>query len=187
MGMRRPRHNMGKADWIGVEAQGLPGQRTFRLLVAAQQTAAQMWLEKEQLQALADGIARMIAEIDVERGVSFSPGREEPTQQPAASPKPLDFPSNPQIELQVGALGLRYDPKRELVALEVYDRESMENDPPAFRCLATRYQMETLHQNLMEVITSGRPRCPFCGTPLSSPGVPHFCPASNGHQKLSEE
>jgi uncharacterized repeat protein (TIGR03847 family) len=185
MSMKRPRHNLGKAEWLGVEAIGVPGQRTFRLLVSTQQLSAQLWIEKEQLQALAEAVARMLAEIDAERGLGITPGREEPPPSPV--PKPLTFPENPDIEIAVGALGLRYDPQRELVALEAYDREGTENDPPALRCLADRKQMESLHLNCVEVISAGRPRCPFCGSPLSAPGMPHFCPASNGHQKLAEE
>ena len=53
MSMKRPRHNMGRVDWIGAEALGLPGQRTFRLLVLSESMSAQLWLEKQQLQALA--------------------------------------------------------------------------------------------------------------------------------------
>ena len=176
---------MGRAEWLGVEALGLPGQRTFRLLVAAQQSFAQLWIEKEQLQALAEAVARMLAEIDAELGRSLSAKREEQPAPPL--PKPANFPDNPNIEVQVGAMGLRYDPQRALIALEAYDRDSTENDPPTFRCLADRMQIVALHQNCMEVISAGRPRCPFCGTPLASPGIPHFCPASNGHQKLAEE
>jgi uncharacterized repeat protein (TIGR03847 family) len=176
---------MGRAEWLGIEALGLPGQRTFRLLVAAQQAYAQLWIEKEQLQALAEALARMLAEIDAEQGRGLSSKREE---QPAPSlPKPPNFPESPNIEVQVGALGLRYDPQRELIALEAYDRDGSENEPPTVRCLADRKQIEALHQSCMEVIAAGRPRCPFCGTPLASPGIPHFCPASNGHQKLAEE
>ena len=68
MSMRRPRHNMGRIDWIGAEAIGVPGQRTFRVLVQSQAGAAQLWMEKEQLQQLAEAIARMVVEIDTERG-----------------------------------------------------------------------------------------------------------------------
>jgi uncharacterized repeat protein (TIGR03847 family) len=174
---------MGRADWIGVEALGLPGQRTFRVLVSAGPISAHLWLEKEQLQALTDAVARLLAEIDAEQGASLTAKREEPT----ALPRPADFPETADIEVYVGALGLRYDPQREMVALEVYERDAAENDPPTFRCLGTRKQIESLHISAMEVLASGRPRCPFCGAPLPAPGMPHFCPPTNGHQKLTDE
>jgi uncharacterized repeat protein (TIGR03847 family) len=175
---------MGKADWIGVEALGLPGQRTFRVLAQTQDQTAQLWIEKEQLQALAEALARMLAEIDAEKGVNLNP-KEQPAPAPAI-PKPDNFPETTDIEVMVGALGLRYDPQRELVALEAYDRDGTENDPPSFRCLADRTQVESLYSGCVNVVSSGRPRCPFCGAPLSSQGLPHFCPPTNGHQKLTD-
>jgi uncharacterized repeat protein (TIGR03847 family) len=182
MGMRRPRHNMGRVDWIGAEALGVPGQRTFRLLAYTESSSAQLWVEKEQLQALAEAIARMILEIDTERGLELGTAQATP-----AAGKPSDFPASPDIDLQVGALRLRYDSQRDLIALEAFERETPEGEPPAFRCLTSREQMEALQNNSMEVVAAGRPRCPLCGTPLSSEGMPHFCPPTNGHQKLTDE
>lgn len=180
MSMKRPRYNLGRVTWIGAEAVGVPGQRTFRLAVQAQNTAAQMWLEKEQLQALAEAIARLVIEIDAERSQSLLATSNE-----GDNPRPGDFPSSPEIDFQVGALGLRYDPQRKLIALEVYDREAEEGDGPALRCLATAEQMERLQANSLEVISAGRPRCPLCGAPLTTAGMSHFCPPTNGHQKLT--
>lgn len=180
MSMRRPRYNMGRADWIGTEAVGLPGQRTFRLLAYNQTLSAQLWLEKEQLQALAEAIARMTLEIDAERGFDI------PSRGPSdANPKPPDFPDNPEVDLQVGALALRYDSQREMFAVEATSRDQEEGSPPLFRCFASREQMEKLQANSLEAVLGGRPRCPLCGTPLSSAGMPHFCPPTNGHQKLT--
>ena len=182
MSMKRPRHNMGRADWIGAEALGVPGQRTFRLLISTNDTAAQLWLEKEQLQALVDAIARMLAEIDMERGQSLRPTRDS-----LPNIKPPDFPANPAIDMQVGALGMRYDAQRDIVALEAFDRELPDDETPALRCFMTREQIEKLQYNGVEAISGGRPRCPLCGAPLSSTGVPHFCPPTNGHQKLTAD
>jgi uncharacterized repeat protein (TIGR03847 family) len=182
MSMRRPRHNMGRAEWIGAEAVGVPGQRTFRLMAFTHDMAAQLWLEKEQLQALAEAIARMLVEIDPDQPIDIRSDTPAPD-----NPKPPDFPPSPEIEFQVGAMGLRYDPQRDLIALEASERDAPEDDPPVFRCLGTRQQMEALKLNSIDVITAGRPRCPLCGTPLSAPGMPHFCPRTNGHQKLTPE
>jgi uncharacterized repeat protein (TIGR03847 family) len=197
MSMNRPRYNMGRIDWIGAEALGVPGSRTFRLLVMSGETAAQLWLEKEQLQALAEAIARMLIGIDSEKGADYKPGSE-----PAGIPRPPNFPASPDIELYVGTLGLRYDPQRDLIALEAYERvppdvelaegesaegESAESEAPTFRCLTSRRQMEGLQATSLEVVAAGRPRCPLCGTPLTNAGMPHFCPQTNGHQKLTED
>ncbi len=182
MSMRRPRHNMGRVDWIGAEAVGVPGQRTFRLLVLSEANSAQLWLEKEQLQALAEAIARLLLEIDAGRSEDFLTGAS-----PNSNPKPPNFPAQPETEIYIGSLGLRYDPQRDLIALEAVERESPDEDSPTFRCLATRKQMEALQANSLEVISGGRPLCPLCGTPLPAAGMPHFCPPTNGHQKLTPD
>jgi uncharacterized repeat protein (TIGR03847 family) len=185
MSMKRPQHNMGRAEWIGAESVGVPGQRTFRLLARNRTLSAELWLEKEQLQALAEAIARMMLEIDTERGFDI------PSREPATSnPKPPDFPARPDISLQVGALSLSYDSQRDVIAIEATSREEEEveeDSPPTFRCVTTREQLQMLQTNAIDVISAGRPRCPLCGTPLPAAGTPHFCPPTNGHQKLTED
>ena len=183
MSMKRPRYNMRRVKWIGAEALGVPGQRTFRLLAYSDAMSAQLWLEKELLQALTEYIARMLLQIDQEKGVDL---RREAA--PGAESKPADFPTAPDLDFQVVKFGLRYDPEQDLIALEAFDRDTEEEDaPPTFRCLTTRRQMESLQMNSLEVIAAGRPRCPLCGAPLDYAGMPHFCPPTNGHQKLVEE
>lgn len=175
---------MGNVSWIGAEALGVPGQRTFRVMALSNSLSAHLWLEKEQLQALADAIGRMLIEIDTTQGLAI-PSRTEAV----SNPRPANFPDVPDVELHVVALGLRYDPDYDLIALEAYERETDEesNEPPTFRCLGSRAQLEALQLNALEVVAAGRPRCPFCGTPLSQAGLPHFCPPMNGHQKLSSD
>lgn len=181
MSMKRPRHNMGRADWIGAESVGVPGQRTFRVIAHNKTLSGELWLEKEQLQALAEAIARMMMEIDTERGFDIPP--REPS---ADNPRPPDFPARPDVSLQVGALRLNYDSDRDLITLEATSREDEDEDaPPRFRCLASREQIQLLQANALDVLASGRPRCPLCGTPLPAAGTPHFCPPTNGHQKLT--
>jgi uncharacterized repeat protein (TIGR03847 family) len=177
--MRRPRHDFGRVQWIGTEAVGLPGERTFRLLTRNRETTAQLWLEKEQLQALATAIAQMAAEISNETSFDLTPSG------PAANPKPDDFPAAPDVELNIGELTLKYDSSTDLITIEVLGREEDPDGPPTFSCTATREQMLALQANALDVIAAGRPRCPLCHTPLSAPGMPHFCPPTNGHQKLA--
>jgi uncharacterized repeat protein (TIGR03847 family) len=141
--------------------------------------SAQLWLEKEQLQALAEAIARMMLEIDSTAGGGIGPER-----QAAPNPKPADFPARPDVDFQVRALSLRYDSQDGSIGVDAFDRDD-EDDTPAFRCKASRAQMESLQANSQEVVAAGRPRCPLCGTPLPAAGVPHFCPPSNGHQRLT--
>lgn len=180
--MRRPQNDMGRVEWIGAESVGVPGQRTFRLMAMTTESSAQLWLEKEQLQILAETIAKMLLEIDAEQGSGL-----RAISSGDSNPKPENFPARPEIEFQVGALGLRYDSELDLIALEAFEREAPDESAPEFRCLTTRQQMEVLQTNSLEVVSAGRPRCPLCGTPLPERGIPHFCPPTNGHQKLEEE
>jgi uncharacterized repeat protein (TIGR03847 family) len=181
MSMRRRTYDMGRIDWIGSESVGVPGQRTFRLAVYNRTMSAHLWLEKEELQALTQAIAQMLLEINTERGLQI-PMRD----QSADNPKPASFPATPDYDLKIGSLGLKYDSSRELIAIEANSREDEEDAAPRFRCLTTREQLEKLQVNTLDVLSAGRPRCPLCGTPLPNAGVPHFCPPTNGHQKLSE-
>jgi uncharacterized repeat protein (TIGR03847 family) len=151
-------------------------------MMMSERGAAQLWLEKEQLQQLAEAIARMLLEIDAERGADFRPSISA-----EATPKPDDFPARPEIDFHVVALGLRYDPERDLIALDAFEREEGADSPPTVRCLTTRRQMETLQNGSLEVVAAGRPKCPLCHMPLPEAGMPHFCPPTNGHQKLEDD
>jgi uncharacterized repeat protein (TIGR03847 family) len=179
MSMRRPRHDLGRVQWIGAEAVGLPGQRTFHLLVRSRETSAELWLEKEQLQALATAIAQMMAEISNETSFDLTPSGPV-----AANPKPDDFPAQADVEVYIGELTLKYDSSTDMIGIEVLGRDEDPDGPPTFACTATRAQMVALQANALDVISAGRPRCPLCHTPLSEAGMPHFCPPTNGHQKL---
>jgi uncharacterized repeat protein (TIGR03847 family) len=179
---------MGRADWVGAEAIGVPGQRTFRLMVLTASSSAQVWMEKELLQNLAAKIGQLLAQIDAASGDAL-----QSSLPPNLIPKPPNFPPNPEIDFHAVNLGLRYDQERDLIALEAFDQETVEerepdeaqrDQPPTLRCLTTREQMEALQANSVEVVAAGRPRCPLCGTALSTQGMPHFCPPTNGHQKL---
>src|SRR5438045_2390514 len=139
MSMERPEpeHDLGMVNWIGAESVGVPGQRTFRLMMMSDRGSAQLWLEKEQLQQLAEHIARMLLEIDADRGGDF-----QPSLSGEAEPKPDGFPARPDIEFQIVALGLRYDVELDLIALDAFERDESEDSPPNVRCLTTRRQME---------------------------------------------
>jgi len=112
---------MGRVDWIGAEAIGLPGQRTFHVLARSRTLSAELWMEKEQLQALVEAIARMTVEIDTEHGSELPP--REPSRD---NPKPPDFPDNPDISVQVGALSLSYDSQRDVIIIEATSRDEDE-------------------------------------------------------------
>ena len=52
--------DFGHADVLEPEVTGEPGQRTFRVLVMSGRESAALWLEKEQLAALALAIRQLL-------------------------------------------------------------------------------------------------------------------------------
>jgi uncharacterized repeat protein (TIGR03847 family) len=154
-------------------SRGVPGKRTFYFLAGDGASWVRVWLEKEQLQALSDGIEELLASLDKPAATADrdSLSRSDPPGQPAA-----DF--------RGGRLGLGYDADRDRVVLMVEDRESESQREYALQFAATRPQMKALAERIAEVCAAGRPTCPLCGSPMDPAG--HACVRSNGHHPVPE-
>ena len=163
--------DLGDVEHIKADALGEPGQRTFRVRLAGSSGAACLWLEKEQLQALAMAIDQMLAQLR-----SNKIGQIEPA---APASESGDFPLDFTTELRVGRLGLGYDDERDRLVILAHEPEAGEDAPPSLTCRVARGKMRTLSSEIGTVVAAGRPRCPLCGTPVS-PGAHHACPGSNG-------
>lgn len=167
--MPEHQYDFGVAAAIAAEAIGEPGQRSFRLLVRGDKSWALLWLEKEQLQALAVAAEELLAQI---RGTDPEESFEE------ADPA-RDFRSAADVEFKIGQLGIGYDQEGAFFVLLAYELEAEPEAPATFRCLLTRRQLGGLGRQCNRVCAAGRPRCVLCGAPLEP--APHFCPPSNGH------
>ena len=132
----------------------------FRVRAQTSEVAASLWLEKEQLQALAVAIEQLLAQL---------PGPGEPEGVAASEvfrePASLDF--------KVGRLALGYIEDSNLVALLVHSLDADTEGPPSLICLASRPQLRALSHQIIEVCAAGRPRCPLCGEPIDPEG--HHC------------
>jgi uncharacterized repeat protein (TIGR03847 family) len=89
-------------------------------------------------------------------------------------------------EWAVGALQLAYDSGNDRVVLlaeevELLDEEGepLDSGGGLARLAVTRAQAVALAERGQELVVSGRPRCPLCGSPLDPEG--HACPKTNGH------
>src|SRR5690349_4260826 len=165
--MPLPELDIGPVLGIQAEAVGVPGQRTFRIQAHSSQGAARLWLEKEQLQALAIAIEEFLSELP-------NPHR------PSSGGGSLPFTGQPGAEFTIGRLALGYDAEQDRISVVVRElTEDPDEDGRTFRCQATREQMQGLSRQALEVVAAGRPRCPLCNTPLTGPT--HWCPRSNGH------
>jgi uncharacterized repeat protein (TIGR03847 family) len=169
--------DFGQAEEIEPEAIGEPGKRTFRVRVLSRGEAASLWLEKEQLAALAMAIRRLLEQTG---DSGTSPDAEAPEQGGA-------FPEKPQVDFKIGKLGIGYDEARRIVIVFAYEIGSAEDvgsaedeEPqPTFSCRVTRSQCQSFADRAEEVISGGRPSCPLCSGPMEPSG--HACVRSNGH------
>ncbi len=176
--------DFGRVDRLEAEAIGEPGQRTFRLRVSSAQRTASLWLEKEQLQALALALMRLLVQM----------GQPEYIPAAGALPNPLaPFPDEASLDLKVGRLGLGLDQTEGNIVLFVYESgEEGEEEPEepeqpetdaVMACRAAPAQCRDLVAMIEGIIGAGRPICRLCLGPIDPEG--HVCARSNGHR--SEE
>ena len=93
---------------------------------------------------------------------------------------------------QVGQLRLGFDSESETFTLAAvpFDIEEDESGEPqldlrtddALTFLFTLEQAQQLTSRITFLVSSGRPLCPFCQTPLD--GRPHACVKQNGHREI---
>lgn len=169
------RFDLNPVNRITIDAIGPPGKRTFYLQARRGRTLVTLLMEKEQAQALATAIERLLDEL-AERAPHLNPG---PGEVPASQMQ-LEEPISP--EFRIGQMSLGYDADRDLIVLVVQELPPV--DEPAqplavARFWATRQQMRALSQHTARVVAAGRPICGHCGEPIDPEG--HFCPRRNGH------
>src|SRR5262249_42659959 len=176
----------GRAEILGAEAMGEPGARRFRLFARGRRgETASLWMEKEQLEALAVAMERLLAHAAGRRALRRE-ASADPTPPPSA---PADFPDQASVEFVVGQLQIGYDPDEELIFLRASsiesllgaDVESAEEFEPEFSIAASRAQIGTTSADIAGVLGAGRPRCPLCGRPMQEG---HICDKQNGYHPI---
>ena len=170
-------------DYFTIGAVGEPGQRVFYLQGREGRKIVTLKVEKEQMSALADYMAGLLAKLPEPGTVT----RDLPLLEPLDAAWP------------VGSLGLGYDESSDrlvVVANEAVEqeegdgeeaaqaeaREATEGEAPegaTARFLITRAQGAAFVERARSLIKAGRPICPMCQQPKDPTG--HVCPRSNGH------
>ncbi|MCC7369932.1 MAG: DUF3090 family protein [Chloroflexi bacterium] len=165
---------------IEADAVGPPGRRAFRLLAIRDDATAWLWVEREQLQALAMLIEQLLTGLPaLDLRASAPRGQASNPQQEGAAA------ASPDVEFKVGQLALGYDEAERLYLILAHDVESDGDGPARFSCQATRPQLRALAETIVPLLAAGRPRCPACEAPLGS--GKHVCPRSNGHAARAAE
>lgn len=181
--------DLGVVTTLGADAIGQPGQRQFRLFAQSPRGSLLTWLEKDLLLELSltlDHTLAVITEGKVLRVEAQVGGKGSPRGMPP------DFPLTPSYEFQVGRLQLSFDEEDSTFRLSVApvdivmesgrEPEVVLRDEDAVAFTFTQFQAQQFSASITQLAASGRPTCPYCGTPLD--GSPHACVKQNGHRKI---
>jgi uncharacterized repeat protein (TIGR03847 family) len=178
-------------DYFTTGTVGPPGQRVFYLQGREAGRVMTLKVEKEQIAALAEYVAGLLAKL--------------PDAGTVNTDLPLLEPVN--AAWAVGTLGLGYDesgdrvvvvaneaveqdeePDEEADGEEAQAQETAEQsddapgaaaDGATARFLITRAQASAFVERARGLLRAGRPICPMCSQPKDPAG--HVCPRSNGH------
>jgi uncharacterized repeat protein (TIGR03847 family) len=168
---------------------GEPGRRAFYLQASTRGRVTSVLLEKAQVAALAERIDELLDEVVRRSGGS--------TEVPAVAPAdlidsaPLDQPV--LEEFRVGTMALAWDDSIARLIVEAQalvetddpdDPEPFEDDengPPMLRVRLSGAMARVFAKRALELVSAGRPPCPFCSLPLDPQG--HVCPRQNGYRR----
>jgi uncharacterized repeat protein (TIGR03847 family) len=174
--MARKLTDLNPVSRITIGAIGEPGQRIFLLQASQGSSSITLKIEKEQARVLASSTIELLEELDQKYPRTYTR-----LDKPLTSDLMLQQPVDP--EFVVGQIGLGYDQEQDFVVLVVQEVQlEREGEPATARFWATRAQMRALSDHTLEVVNQGRPICPLCDSPIDPEG--HFCPKSNGYERV---
>jgi len=162
-------------DHFTAGAIGEPGRRVFYIQARQADHVVSLRLEKQQVAALGEYLAGILADL------------------PDAEPLPLSLELIEPVvaEWVVGSLAVAYEEAddrillvaEELVVVDEEDVEELAVDPSSLpeeataRFRLSRSQVLAFIRTAAELVTSGRPLCRLCGKPIDPDG--HACPRLN--------
>jgi uncharacterized repeat protein (TIGR03847 family) len=161
---------------ITAGAVGKPGERVFYVQADGESHRITLVCEKQQVQALGQGIQEYLQELQRDH-----PELLTPTAGYLEADMELQEPLEPLFRVGQFALGYDQDSDRVIiVAQEAQGDEANADDATTVRFWGTRSQMLAMAQYGLEVSSRGRPICGNCLQPIDPEG--HFCPRRNGHK-----
>jgi len=153
---------------------GEPGERAFFIQARSDNRVVSVALEKAQVQAVANRLEVMIAEVRKSNPLIA-------IQSLPVDDAPLDTPVDE--EFQVGAISLAWDEDQQLITLELYELEEDEEDAEG-DVLEINFSLgvaSSFVNRSKALVNAGRVPCPFCGIPIDPRG--HLCPRANGYRR----
>ena len=191
-------------DFFTTGTVGVPGRRTFYLQAREAGNVVTLKLEKEQIRALAEYLAKLLNDLP----------------KPGALPRDMALLEPVSEAWVVGSLGVAYDESADRILIvaeelseeaddddeeddETSEESTAEEGPRAARATAetaeppeqaepseppdtakarfhlTRPQAAAFVERARSLVQAGRPSCRLCGLPMDPDG--HTCPGTNGH------
>ncbi|MBF6591454.1 MAG: DUF3090 family protein [Ktedonobacterales bacterium] len=180
--------DLGRAELLGAEAIGAPGSRRFRVFARSRRGTASLWMEREQMEALATAIDQLLAENA--NALVLRPVVQ--VNVPAPPSAPADFPAEADADFRVGQLQVGYDEEHGVVLLRAEpprliepgaDLEALEQMEfrPHLSLYLSHTQAERHSAHITGALAGGRPRCPLCGMPMQPA---HVCEKQNGFHPI---
>ena len=169
-GRMEKRYEFDEVTILSAVAIGVPGDRTFFIIMGRKEDWVRVWLEREHLEALALAIDQFFFTLSQEH-LHFPLEAEE-------TPLSDDVSSRlPSAELEIDQITLGYDHERATLDLLVHALGPQEGDQSELYCRATLGQLKELGNQAKNLCAAGRPRCVLCGYPIDPAG--HICPKNN--------
>lgn len=168
---------------------GPPGQRVFYLQARESGVLLTLKVEKEQVGALAEYVAGLLAKLPAAAARAAPVARDLALLEPFAPVWP------------VRSLAVGYDQARDRVVivaeeLREEDDEAEEEPPPeseseqpaaaeraSARVALSRTQATAFVERARALVKAGRPPCPICSRPMNPGG--HICARQNGARRDS--
>lgn len=153
---------------------GQPGERAFYLQVRSENKVISVAVEKAQLQAIANRLELIIAEV--RKANPLIPIESQPKDD-----APLETPVDQEFE--VGAISLAWDDEKSLISFEMYELEDDEEESQggALEVQLSLGMAVSFVNRSKAVVNAGRLPCPFCSIPIDPRG--HLCPRANGYRR----
>ena len=164
------RYEFDEVTFLSVVAMGVPGKRTFFLIMGQKEEWVRVWLEKEQLEALGLAIDQFLLTLSQEH--LNIPRKAEGT------PLSDDVSSGlPSAEVEIDQITLGFDQERVTLNFLVHALGPQNVDQVVLDYRATLAQLKTLGDQAKSICAAGRPRCILCGRPIDPTG--HICRKDN--------